>query len=148
MLSKRARYGTFKCDNTMEFRISDRIPDSIAEAIASSRGILDLNDVWDEQGSPAYEEGTWQRACDFLVRQANFARETLGRDLPAPRILPGPHGSIDVHWKMPRFELLVNIPQDPSKPATFYGDDFGNSSIRGNLNPAEAIAGLVVWLLT
>ena len=53
-----------------------------------------------------------------------------------------------MHWKMPRFELLVNIPEDPTKPATFYGDDFGNSAIRGNLNPAEAIPGLVAWLLT
>src|SRR5438876_3492859 len=125
-----------------------RIPHDIAEAIASSRGILDLKYDWDEQDSPGYEEATWQRAWDFLVRQANFPRESLGRDLPVPRILPGPHGSIDVHWKMPRFELLVNIPKDTSKPATFYGDDFGNSSIRGHLNPAEAIPGLVVWLLT
>ncbi len=125
-----------------------RIPQNIAEAIISSRGILDLSENWDDQGSSGYEEDTWRRACDFLVRHADFARESLGRDLPVPRILPGPQGSIDVHWKMPRFELLVNIPKDASKPATFYGDDFGKSSIRGNLNPAEAIPGLIVWLLT
>jgi hypothetical protein len=124
------------------------MPQSTAEAITSSQRILDLKYDWDEQGSPGYEQATWQRACDFLVRQASFARESLGRDLPVPRILPGPHGSLDVHWKMPRFELLVNIPHDPSKPATFYGDDFGNSSIRGNLNPDEAIPGLIAWLLT
>ncbi len=124
------------------------IPQNIARAITSSRGILDLSDDWDEQGSPGYEQATWQRACDFLVQQAKFARGTIRCNLPAPRILPGPDGSIDVHWKMRRFELLVNIPKDQSKPATFYGDDFGNSAIRGILNPAEAIPGLVAWLLT
>ena len=91
------------------------ISQSIADAISSSRWILNLNDDWDEKGSPGYEQTTWQRACDFLVRQAKFARESHKRNLPAPRILPGPDGSIDVHWKMPQFELLVNIPEDPSK---------------------------------
>lgn len=124
------------------------IPKSIEEAIASSRSILDLQDDWDEQGSPGYDESTWRRACDFLVRQASFARERVSRDLPPPRILPGPDGSIDLHWKMPRFELLVNVPKDASKPATFYGDDYGNSCVRGNLNTSEQIRGLVVWLLS
>ena len=121
---------------------------NIEEAITPSRWILDLKDDWDEQGSPGYEESTWLRACEFLTRQADCARESFGRDLPVPRILPGPDASIDLHWKMPRFELLVNIPKDTSKPATFYGDDYGNSCIKGNLNPSEEIRGLVVWLLT
>jgi len=89
------------------------IPHGIADAISSSRWILNLNDDWDEKGSSGYEQTTWQRACDFLLLQAKFARETHKRNLPAPRILPGPDGSIDVHWKMPQFELLVNIPEDP-----------------------------------
>jgi hypothetical protein len=120
----------------------------VEDAITSSRAILNLKHDWDEQGSPGYEEATWRRACDFVLRQANFARENLGRELPVPMILPGPDASIDVHWKMPWFELSVNIPKDASQPATFYGDDFGNSSIKGTLNPAEEIPGIIVWLLT
>ncbi len=120
----------------------------VHEVIESSRWILDLEDDWDQQGSSKYSESTWQRACDFLIQQATLARQVLGKELPAPRILPGPEGSIDVHWKLPRFEVLVNIPNDSSKPATFYGDDYGDLCVRGNLNPSEPIPGLVVWLLS
>ena len=121
---------------------------SIQQAITTSRSILELEDDWDDQGSPRYAEATWQRATDFLVRQADFARASLGRELPVPKILPGPKASIDLHWKLAGFELLVNIPSDAAQPTTFYGDDYRNSCIRGNLNPAEEIRGLVVWLLT
>ena len=124
-----------------------RTPQNIAEAITASRWILDLKDDWDEQGSPRFKQTTWKRACDFLERQAKVARETFRSNLPAPKILPGPHGSIDVHWKTPRLELLVNVPEDQNKLATFYGDDFGDMAIRGNLNPAEAKTALVAWLL-
>lgn len=120
----------------------------ISETITASRWILDLKEDWDEQGSPGYKEATWRRACDFLQRQANFARQTLGDELPVPKILPGPEGSVDLHWKMSRFELLVNVPDDPAKSATFYGDDYGDLCIRGSLNTSEEIAGLIVWLLT
>ena len=116
-------------------------------AITASKSILELEDDWDDQGSPRYAEATWQRAADFLVRQAGFARANLGRELPVPKILPGPKASIDLHWKLAGFELLVNIPSDAAQPATFCGDDYRNSCIRGNLNPAEEIRGLVVWLL-
>lgn len=124
------------------------VQDQIGEAIESSRWILDLEDDWDEQGSPAYAKSTWQRACGFLIQQAKLARQLLGRELPPPKIQPGPEASIDIHWKMDQFELLVNISSDPSKPATFYGDDYGDLCIRGNLNPSEPIPGLTVWLLS
>lgn len=124
-----------------------KIHKSIQEEIASSRSILDLEDDWDDQGSPRYSEDTWRRACDFLLRQANFARANLGCELPVPKILPGPGASIDLHWKLPDFELLVNIPADATQPATFYGDDYRDSCVRGNLNPSEEVRGLVVWLL-
>jgi hypothetical protein len=120
----------------------------IQEAITASSSILELEDDWDDQGSPRYSEATWRRASEFLLRQADLARVSLGRELPVPKILPGPNASIDLHWKVPGFELLVNIPSDAAQPATFYGDDYRNSCIRGNLNPAEEVRGLVVWLLT
>ena len=120
----------------------------IQEAITASRSILELEDDWDDQGSPGYSETTWRRASEFLLRQANLARMSLDRELPVPKILPGPNASIDLHWKLAGFELLVNIPSDGAQPATFYGDDYRNSCIRGNLNTSEEIRGLVVWLLT
>jgi len=124
------------------------IPPGIREAIESSRSILELENDWDDQGSPKYSESTWRRACSFLIEQAIFSRRVLGAELPSPKVQPGPDASIDLHWKIERFELLVNIPNDSSKPATFYGDDYGALCIRGNLNPAEPIPALVVWLLS
>jgi hypothetical protein len=124
------------------------IPRGIQVAISASRPILELEDDWDGQGSPRYSEATWRRATEFLLRQANFARVSLAQELPVPKILPGPNASIDLHWKLADFELLLNIPSDAAQPATFYGDDYRNSCIRGTLDPSEEIRGLVVWLLT
>jgi hypothetical protein len=124
------------------------VPSTALEAIESSRWILDLEDDWDEQGAERYSEVTWSRACGFLARQTTLARRSLGRELPTPAILPGPNGSIDLHWKTRRFELLVNIPREETKSATFYGDDYGTLCIRGNLNTSEEVLGLVgFWLL-
>ena len=124
-----------------------RTPINLQQAIVSSRWILDLKKDWDEQGALPYAETTWKRACDFLIRQSNFSRHTCHKELPVPKILPGPNASIDLHWKLAQFELLVNVPNDPVKNATFYGDDYGDLRIRGDLNTAEVIPGLVVWLL-
>lgn len=123
------------------------VQSGILKAIASSRWILDLEDDWDEAGASSYARSTWDRACQFLIQQAVFCHEVFGKELPSPKILPGPDASIDLHWKRERFELLVNIPSDLTKLATFYGDDRGSVSIRGSLNPSGAVQGLVGWLL-
>lgn len=121
--------------------------DSLQTAINSSRWILDLEDDWDEQGAIKYSRETWDDVCKFLIRQTNAARKALDRELPIPRVLPGPGGSIDVHWKTARFELLVNFPADKKKAATFYGDNYGILSIRGNFSLSEDVLPLVAWLL-
>jgi len=123
-------------------------PDSIDRILESSRTILELEDDWDEQGASAYSESTWQRMCGFLRRQAALAQQIAGRDLPLPDILPGPKGSVDLHWKSPELELLVNIPAEASQAATFYGDDYGVQTVKGSLNPEMPAPGLVLWLLS
>jgi hypothetical protein len=123
------------------------IPPAIQQAIDSSRSILKLEEDWDDQGSSGYSEPTWQRAADFVVGQAAFAERIAGRDLPVPDILPGAKGSIDLHWKTSKFELLVNIPQNASQPATFYGDDYGTHSFKGSFDPADPPPSLAHWLL-
>jgi hypothetical protein len=76
---------------------SPPVPPSIQRVIDASRSILALQEDWDDEGSPGYSESTWRRAVDFLIRQATFAQHIVGRDLPVPKILPGPKGSIDLH---------------------------------------------------
>jgi hypothetical protein len=118
----------------------------IAEAIKASRKILELKYNWDDEGSTGYTEITWNRAIQFLTGHIKWLWETSGMRIEAPKILPGPNGSIDIHWDCAQYELLVNIPDDPNVPATFYGDDRGNLSIKGTLDPSAYNSGLLLWL--
>jgi hypothetical protein len=69
----------------------------------------------------------------------------------APKILPGPHGSIDLHWKMPKRELLINIPANPEEPGSYYGDDREEgteNAIRGkNLDVSANNEWIFMWLM-
>jgi len=121
--------------------------DELSREIQAAQKLLTLEDNWDGEGSPGFSKTTLGRAAAFLHRHMLWVWERYGVWLQAPRILPGPDGSIDMHWQTANYELLVNIPADPSAPATFYGDDYGRSSIKGAFNPSVFNLGLVTWLL-
>ncbi len=118
----------------------------IFDAIVSSQRILDLADDWDDEGSMAYNEATWRRATEFVRSHALWVWEHLELVVDAPRITPGPEGSIDVHWEDGGRELLVNVPASPTSPITFYGDDKGETQIKGALSGVARDHGLLVWL--
>ena len=118
----------------------------IASAIEASRWILKLEHDWDENGASSYSENTWNTATDFVRRHADTLSRLYGENLDTPQILPGPNASIDVHWKKPRYELLINFPADATQPASFYGDDYGSIAIKGTLNPKASNPGLLIWL--
>lgn len=99
------------------------ISEELSEAARASLGILRLQDDWDGEGSPGYSEVTFNRVTSFLVSSALQYWSRHHKRLRAPRILPGPHGNIDLHWKTPQRELLISIPADPAEPAAYYGDD-------------------------
>jgi hypothetical protein len=129
----------------------DVLPSPLArlgEAIEASRSMLDLPDDWDGEGSPAYDPATWRRAVDFLVEHAvRFWRES-GVVIPAPKVRKGPHGTIDLHWRMPGHELLINVPA-ADEPADYYGDDGADGRrIEGTLDPATYHRWLLQWLTT
>lgn len=115
-------------------------------AIDRSRAVLELPDDFDDEGSPAYTEEVWRRAVTFLEQNAEWVRSCFDRLIEAPEILPGPEGSIDIHWDYPSYELLVNIPADPEGMAGFYGDDRGKISIKGTFDPKTFNHGLLLWL--
>ncbi len=130
-------------------RRRDELPQRLAEvekAIATSRYILDLEENWDDEGASRYSPVTWQRATEFLKKQAVTTWEVHGTMIPVPRILPGPDGHIDLHWKTDAFELLISIPPREGDPASFYGDDYGKLSIEGTLRPETINNGLLSWL--
>lgn len=125
---------------------TDNSLQAIEGAIESSRDLIDIEDDWDGEGSPGYLEQTWRRAAQFVREYAAHLAADYGLKIPAPGILPGPDGSIDIHWESDSFELLVNIPADANERAEFYGDDHGSIYIKGNLDPSRVNQGLIEWL--
>jgi hypothetical protein len=111
--------------------------------------MLELEDDWDGEGSPGYEEATWQRAVDFLVGNASRLYDEYGVAIRSPRIRKGPRGSIDLHWRTPQRELLLNIPAESRVLADYYGDDgAGGQQTKGTLNLERQGFDLMLWLVT
>ncbi len=123
------------------------LPHLEAEIEAAAQRILSLDDDWDGEGSPGYDEATLGRAIEFLRTQIRGMWEIYGVEVPVPQINPGPDGSIDIHWKRVSWELLVNIPKEEQPCATFYGDDYGTGTIKGSIDTTHPSLGLLTWLM-
>ena len=87
------------------------------------------------------------RAKAFLLTQSKQFRKICGYFPPAPRIGPGPRGSVDLYWKEKDWELLINVPLESTKLATFYGDDYGSQKIKGSFAPSSFHYGIIPWLI-
>jgi hypothetical protein len=125
---------------------AERVNSRIANAIQSSLSILDLKEDWDEEGSPGYEEATWRRAAEFVKDVASAFHRRSGAWVDPPRILPGPDGSIDIHWKTSKRELLINIPDDREEPADYYGCGDPTDTIKGKLDTSLPNEWILMWL--
>lgn len=128
---------------------NNRLPSDLrylSDAINSSFSILKLEKDCNEEGIPVYKKSTLDRAIKFLENHALWLWKNHGICIDAPKILPGPSGSIDLWWAKDSYELLVNIPEDPCEPANFYGDDKGKIHIKGTFNPDVCNQGLLIWL--
>ena len=115
--------------------------------IEQAKTLLKLVDNWDEEGSPTFSKGTLDRAVAFLTAHSARGRDLCSSYPPAPKIGPGPDGSIDLHWKQKMWELLVNIPADDTQMAVFYGDDYGTAKFKGSFDPKTVNLGIVAWLM-
>lgn len=129
--------------------VADGLPPKlkhIGDAIENSRTILDIQPD-EDLGVVKYSEATWERAVNFVRKNAEWLLNSFGCVIDAPQILPGPDGSIDIHWDRPTFEMLINIPADSRAQAGFYGDDRGEIAIKGSVDPSRFNHGLLLWLL-
>ena len=88
--------------------------------------ILRLEEDWDDAGCPAYKPETLDAAAQFLYQIDNPEAINV-------RIAPASEGSIDLHWKTDKFELLINFHSDNS--VSYYGDDYNGNLIRGGSCP-------------
>ncbi len=107
--------------------------------------ILSLADNWDGEGSEPYEAATFERAAEFLTSNATRLWNMYSTVMDIPKILPGPNGSIDIHWEVDDHELLVTIPPDPADPITYYGDS-PRSTTKGTLQTTADAEWLLLWL--
>jgi hypothetical protein len=114
--------------------------------IQKARLLLELDEDWDGEGSSGYSLATLNRAIRFVKTYAARLWSARGSEPPIPSIGPGPEGSIDIHWKQPSWELLVNIPADVNQMAAFYGDNYGTQKIKGRVNPEVFNLGIAEWL--
>jgi hypothetical protein len=142
--------------NTAELRIPHwHLPSEIKrlrKALDKSRSILDLKDNWDDAGSIGYAESTWTRMQGFLMTNAIKLWRSHKTCFDPPKILAGPEGSIDLHWKTDDRELLINIPARSEEPIAYYGDDRAEgteNAVRGKDLESSTDAGWIfLWLLT
>jgi hypothetical protein len=113
--------------------------------IERAKEMLELTN--DEEVGPAYSREAFNRAISFLATHSAKGYDLCSFYPPAPKIGPGPGGSIDLHWKEEKWELLVNIPADDTRVAVFYGDDYGKANFKGSFDPRTVNRGIVAWLM-
>lgn len=118
----------------------------IERAIKTSEFILGLPENWDEEGSPKYLKETWNAATQFVRKTALLYKKEVGKWINAPKITPGPDGSIDVRWKNSKRSILVNFPANSITPADFYGSDKQIDVIKGTLNLSSQNHWILQWL--
>jgi hypothetical protein len=122
-------------------RLDRALRAEIERAQASIRNIED-----EDADVPVFSAQALDRAIAFLRAQSAQFRKMLGTLPPVPNIDPGPDGSVDLHWRREGWELLVNIPPDENRLASFYGDDYGAQKIKGSFDPQNANNGILMWL--
>ncbi len=119
----------------------------ISMAIERSHCIRDLLDDWDDEGAPAISKATWDRAIGWLSDNALSLWTEHRVVVDAPMMSAGPDGSVDVHWKDDRRQLLVNVPADATQPMEFFGDDRGHTVVKGVLDESVSNRWLFEWLM-
>jgi hypothetical protein len=102
----------------------------------------------DEGADVVLKTRAFRRAVDFLTDQSRIVYKWQKTFAPVPDIDLGPGGSVDLHWKAPDWELLINIPSDPDREATFYGDTRKSSfQFKGSFDPIAFDHGIALWLM-
>lgn len=120
---------------------------SFYEEIESAKQkILNLPNNWDEEGAKRYKEETLDRVVEFIRKLSYLLWKETQKLIHVPNISPVPDGSIDIHWKNDNYDLLVNIPEDNSEPATFSSDDYKINAVKGTFDQKEINPILFYWL--
>lgn len=123
--------------------VHERLEERISEALE----IVELEEDWDGEGASEYDRETFERATGWLRGLFEHIADIERRGevtVALPKIQSGPQGSIDIHWEQPDFELLINIPPEGEGSGEYYGDDYGETVIKGALNGDRRL--IASWL--
>lgn len=119
----------------------------LADEVADSQSLLELEDDWDGEGSPGYREQTWQRAIALLLAIASRLQETPHLRLSAAEIMPGSYGNIDFELRTSDRMLLCSVPPDQESPVRYYGHDVSRrNTTKGMLDLDSSTQWLAGWL--
>ena len=120
----------------------DWVTSFLVDSICDEEMILSYEgDPEDENFIPVSKE-TLERAKRFV--RPYISHSPTSNDV---RILPGPDGSVDIHWKNGKRELLLNVPAAENEPASFYGDDYGKIRIKGTIDLDSIHPSVLGWLI-
>ena len=97
--------------------------------------------------SSTYKKSTINRAISFLKKLAYSLWKINQTIIEIPKIQPGPSGSIDICWKTPTFQLLINFPEEENEPASYYGDDYGSNTTEGQFDGSKMDQVFLFWLM-
>lgn len=119
----------------------------IADDVLASRALLDLDDDWDDRGSPGYADSTWLRAVDLLIRLADGLRTHHATRLATADVLPGSAGHIGLELRTDRKRLLLSVPPIPDISVRYYGHDTPKTTTtKGTLDLTLPLDWLLAWL--
>jgi hypothetical protein len=89
--------------------------------------MTELLDDWDDDGGKAITKPLANRVEDFLSKMESLAKY-WNREVPEPRLSPGPRETVDIHWEADGFELLINA-KDDTGLCSYYGERPADSHV-------------------
>jgi hypothetical protein len=122
----------------------------ISDAIENSKVIFNRPPDPSDDLALTCSQETWQRAIRILTDHALSVWEKAKAVIRSPVISAGPDGSVDLYWTAAPYGLLLNVPADPTQPATYFGNDAANpdsNRTSGKLDSTRLIdPGVLMWL--
>jgi len=108
-------------DENCTFSVPNKLK-QLENIILDSKYILDLEEDWDDNESPAYDKATWIEAVNFLIKYATWILDEQQKIILMPKISHAPKSGIDILWENDKFRILIYINQD-GKSGLFYTDN-------------------------
>jgi hypothetical protein len=84
--------------------------------------ILQLEENFDDENSPKYDEKTWIEVIKFLIHYAETLHQDFNIKIDVPKIYHAPKSSIDILWETSTYTLLINVLKN-GENAVFYADN-------------------------